>query len=279
MLSMNAINLDNCSAELKTQIDRLVDGIRDRLGANLAGVYLTGSLAMGCYNPASSDVDLLAVVREPLDLSLKKALIQLMLFNSGKPAPIEISYLSMQALHPWRYPTPYELHYSETWRPQFEAFIHNGTSGFEPLTGGLDSEMAAAITLIHHRGVGLWGASANSVLPSVPEKDSAHSIQSDAHWAVSLADSMPVYTILNLCRCLAYMQDKAIFSKEEGGVWALTHLPAGWAPVVRKALDIYRGEQTEPGFAKGDLRAFTSGVLRHIDRLVEKEYPVIPQEP
>jgi streptomycin 3"-adenylyltransferase len=185
----------------------------------------------------------------------------------------------MQALHPWRYPTAYELHYSETWRPQFEAFIHNGTSGFEPLTGGLDSEMAAAITLINHRGVGLWGASANSVLPSVPEKDYAHSIQSDAHWAVSLADSMPVYTILNLCRCLAYMQDKAIFSKEEGGVWALTHLPAGWAPVVRKALALYRGEQTEAGFAKGDLRAFTSGVLRHIDRLVEKEYPINPQQP
>jgi hypothetical protein len=268
---MDGISLDNCSPELKTQIGRLVDGIRDRLGANLAGVYLTGSLAMGCFNPALSDVDLLAVVRAPLTLPQKKALAQLLLFLSRKPAPVEISFLARPKLQPWSYPTPFEFHYSEAWRTQYEAFV-NGGPGFEALNGGQDTDLASAITLATRRGIGLWGASASSVFPSVPEVDYAHSLQADAHWAVAQGESMPVYTILNLCRSLAYLLDKNILSKEEGGLWALGRMPAGWAPVIRKALAIYRGEPTETGFAKGDLRAFTAGMLHNIDRQIEKQY-------
>jgi streptomycin 3"-adenylyltransferase len=44
------------------QVDRLVAGFRDILGDNLHGIYLHGSLALGCFNPARSDIDVLVVV-------------------------------------------------------------------------------------------------------------------------------------------------------------------------------------------------------------------------
>ena len=46
---------------------------REILGENLAGVYLHGSLAMGCFNPRKSDLDLLTVVRETPDDACKRA--------------------------------------------------------------------------------------------------------------------------------------------------------------------------------------------------------------
>ena len=49
-----------------------VEQSRAILGENLVGVYLHGSLAMGCFNPRSSDVDLLVVVREDIPPKVKR---------------------------------------------------------------------------------------------------------------------------------------------------------------------------------------------------------------
>lgn len=39
-------------------LSRFTGMSRDTLGENLIGVYLHGSAAMGCFNPAKSDLDL-----------------------------------------------------------------------------------------------------------------------------------------------------------------------------------------------------------------------------
>ena len=58
--------------------DKLLVDIVDRykrvLGDNLVGLYLHGSLAMGCFTPRA-DIDLIAVVRKPMDNDTKRALI------------------------------------------------------------------------------------------------------------------------------------------------------------------------------------------------------------
>ena len=41
--------------------DRLTEESRKIFGENLTGVYLHGSLAMGCFNPDKSDIDLIIV--------------------------------------------------------------------------------------------------------------------------------------------------------------------------------------------------------------------------
>lgn len=45
-------------------LNRVVELFKEELGGNLVGIYLHGSLAMGCFNPDTSDVDLLLVVRD-----------------------------------------------------------------------------------------------------------------------------------------------------------------------------------------------------------------------
>lgn len=45
--------------EINDLISTFVDSTKDILGENLVGVYLHGSLAMGCFNPQRSDIDLI----------------------------------------------------------------------------------------------------------------------------------------------------------------------------------------------------------------------------
>ena len=52
-------------------VTRFVEAARETIGKNLLGVYLHGSAAMGCFNPKSSDLDLLVGVKEVLDDSTK----------------------------------------------------------------------------------------------------------------------------------------------------------------------------------------------------------------
>lgn len=47
-------------------LDQAVDLFKEELGDNLVGIYLHGSLAMGCFNPDTSDIDLLLVVADKL---------------------------------------------------------------------------------------------------------------------------------------------------------------------------------------------------------------------
>ncbi len=49
-----------------------------------------------------------------------------------------------------------------------------------------------------------------------------------------------MYVILNLCRTLAYRTEGAFLSKQEGGDWALAHLPAKYGKLVADALAAYR---------------------------------------
>ena len=47
--------------EWQALADRFAAGCVDIFGKDLTGVYLHGSLAMGCFNPQKSDIDLMVV--------------------------------------------------------------------------------------------------------------------------------------------------------------------------------------------------------------------------
>jgi len=87
--------------------------MRQVVGANLIGLYLHGSLAMGCFNPNCSDLDVIAVTAEGMAVETKRAVAAILLQQSGAPHPIEVSFLRRRDLAPWRYPTPFDFHYKE----------------------------------------------------------------------------------------------------------------------------------------------------------------------
>ena len=62
----NIRSLD-CSPEVRGKTATYAKRVADALGEDLVGICLHGSLARGCYHPATSDVDVVAVTRSHLE--------------------------------------------------------------------------------------------------------------------------------------------------------------------------------------------------------------------
>ncbi|MEJ7701527.1 MAG: nucleotidyltransferase domain-containing protein [Pyrinomonadaceae bacterium] len=134
------------------QIESLTETFRIQIDENLIGIYLHGSLAFGCFNPLRSDIDLLVVTRCEITIETKRGIAEFLLENSRKPSPIEISFLQQKDLSTWRYPTPFDFHYSEDWREKFERDLADGEWKRWNDIQLFDEDLATHITVTNHRG-------------------------------------------------------------------------------------------------------------------------------
>jgi predicted nucleotidyltransferase len=259
----------DCPAAVRVQVDELVGDLRGLIGdEELTGVYLHGSLAAGCFNPARSDLDVLAVTRGPVSLETKVALARRLLELSRRPAPIEISLVWEAGIHPWRYPTPYEFHYSEDWRATYERELEDG-SWREWNAGELvDADLAAHFTILRARGLCLYGAPIRQVFPEVPARDYLDSVMGDVLSAECGLDALQghaTYAILNACRTLAYLTEGKVLSKDEGGGWGLARLPERYRPALAAVVRAYR-EDADDGQVEAEqireLAAYLRGELQ-----------------
>jgi predicted nucleotidyltransferase len=259
----------DCPDGVRRQVLAFVAGVTKVLGTNLIGVYLHGSLASGCFNPRTSDIDLLVVTRRRVG-RLKHGLAALALATSSKPCPIEVTSFSAKDLDPWRYPTPFDFHFSEDWRAAYEsgsALRRMGRKGEDP---------AAQITEARARGVALVGGPIKKVLPVVPRGDFLDSILSDLRWALRKLKGNPVmegrvrvgtYLVLNACRVLAFLETGRVLSKAEGGDWALRRVPTKHAAVIRNARRAYGRGAEYGGLEATEVRSFVTWATGRINSL------------
>ena len=225
------------SQQTDSLIDDFVEQSKEILRDNLVGVYLHGSLVMGCFNPQKSDIDLIIVVDEPLSDSVKRTYMDMVVdANSCGPAKgIEMSVVLRKVCKPFVYPTPFELHFSsghlEWYREDPDDYIRK--------MNGTDKDLAAHFTIINSRGKCLYGTPIREVFAEVPKRDYMDSIWLDVEGAVEEITDYPMYLILNLPRVLAYKEDGLVLSKKEGGEWALKHLPPKYHPLIIDAMREY----------------------------------------
>lgn len=217
-----------------------VDTLQHILHDDLTGIYLHGSLAMGCFHPERSDVNLLVVVRQNLEASQLWAIIWLMIQQSGSPQAYTLAVTREGHLFPWRYPVPLLLYYSEAVRPLYEQMLDASTLTLNPN----DAYHDAALTLgeTRARGVTLAGRAIEYTLPTIPRPDYVDALMRATKVAHDGLMFDPVAAILTLCRAYRYLYDGALCSKDEAGQWALAWIKPGLKPIVAGMLAYYRGE-------------------------------------
>ncbi|MDD3192891.1 MAG: DUF4111 domain-containing protein [Oscillospiraceae bacterium] len=125
---------------------------------------------------------------------------------------------------------------------------------------GTDPDLAAHFTVTQAVGITLWGEEKETVFGPVPRSDYLDSIRGDSKNAEEDILRDPVYTILNLCRVLAFEKEGLILSKEGGGVWGLQNLPPVCRSPVEAALQCYRGG-ADFSFESALLRRFATDLL------------------
>ncbi|CEG23406.1 Streptomycin 3''-adenylyltransferase [Planococcus massiliensis] len=174
-----AKNLEKLSSEMENYLKQLKDGLESILGDEITGTYVHGSLALGGFNPERSDVDLMVVVRNPLPENIQKELAHYLLGISNHPHPIEISILAEKQLIPWKFPTPYEFHFSEYWRVRYEQELAEPKGLYFHSEKKTDPDLAAHITILHHCGICLSGKAIELAFPEVPKEDYLASLIGD----------------------------------------------------------------------------------------------------
>lgn len=213
---------------------------RKILNDNLVGIYLHGSLVMGCFNENSSDIDYIVVIKEKISFEIKRRIIDF-LIDLSQYAPkkgVEMSIVLEGSIKNFIYPTPFELHYSKSIH---ERYINDTNY----ICGDLvDKDLAAHITVINHKGVCLYGKPINEVFGKVPDRYYIDSIIYDIENAQEEILNNPVYYVLNLCRVLYYLRERVVSSKYEGGEWAKEILPGKYFDLIEQAVNIY-GDKIE----------------------------------
>ncbi|NBI05601.1 aminoglycoside adenylyltransferase domain-containing protein [Senegalia massiliensis] len=246
-------------------LDIIINKFKRILENNLVGVYLHGSLAMGCYTD-SSDIDFLVVVRQPINDKIKKELISSIVYIYNLPDKgIEMSIILEQYAKEFVYPTPFELHYSDLHRDKYLA-------NEDYICGGdVDQDLAAHMTVIKHRGICLYGRDIDDVFNNVPKEAYINSILDDVKNAKDQILDNPIYIILNLCRVLYFVKEGIISSKLEGGIWAKNILPQKYRCLIEDALNVYRDKLYKMRYRKHLYVDFSDYILNQIDINLRKK--------
>jgi hypothetical protein len=256
---------ETCPESIKKKVADILAFFRRTLSDDLTGFYLHGSITMNCFNPNTSDIDFLVVTGRKLTVPEKKAIIAFLQgVDTGLVSP-EMSIVTQESLKNLVYPSPFELHYSHATR---DAYTSGKITWEEPR---FDTDLTAHYMAIRERGICLYGKPINEAFTSIPQEMFIASIVQDFHWIRQEIKSLLFFhIILNPCRALAYISEGKFMSKQEGGQWALHHLPQPYSGLIEKALNAYSGVQDVVPPSLDTLTEFTDYAIREFIFLASK---------
>jgi predicted nucleotidyltransferase len=250
------------AGEVNGVLPTLAGIFMQRLGPNLKGLYLHGSLAMGCFRPWSSDIDLLAVTFGPMDRESKLALVNDVMSVAEGGAEFrkfELSVVTADEALRAKHPIRYILHYSDSWHEAYK----NGKADLV-IKGGEDEDLAAHFMVTRTRGAVLVGASIEEAFGQVSREDYLKSVWYDVRGAAEYLQKVPEDAVLNLCRTLMYLETGVVGSKLEGGRWAIARPELErWKELIELALTWY-GTDCEAVFIFPALCEFADHMLHMI---------------
>ncbi|NQX44769.1 DUF4111 domain-containing protein [Paenibacillus tritici] len=230
--------------EILAYLNQAVELFKEELGANLSGIYVHGSLAMGCFNPNTSDIDLLIVVHDKLSGEVSKRLAKrVVAYHNSLPnqGGVELSVVLTSYLKNFVHPTPFEFHFSK-------GHLERYSLEEDYICGGLeDGDLAAHFAVVYQRGFILYGEPIREAFLPVDRQYVLDSILGDIEDARQNIIDAPVYYTLNLCRVLYYAREEIVSSKKEGGEWGLKHVPQCYHGLLKDCLDQYSGAVSSIG--------------------------------
>jgi streptomycin 3"-adenylyltransferase len=252
--------------EEKAVLSRLVDILKEELTDALTGVYLHGSMALGCFHPQQSDIDILVVCREKRSSETYRRIADQLIRIEDEmhlAKGFEISIVLESAVTSGQYPTPFEFHYSAYHREKYRndpAYLCGG---------GEDPDVVAHMAVIYDRGIVLYGKPIKELFQPANREHVIHSIASDASSALEEIGDNPVYNVLTLSRVLLYIQESVIYSKREAGQRALSEALPEHQELVSQCLAKYNGERESVNMDHARLRDYAEYMLRQIHQAMQ----------
>lgn len=238
-------------------LNQIIGGFTNILNENLVGIYLHGSLATGYYTE-ESDIDIIIITNSPLSFNTKRKIIDEILSIKNAPKKgIEMHVILKEHSKILIYPTPFDLHYSNSHKERYmndKNYICGGRNW-------TDKDLGTHFTILKKRGICLCGEAIEMVFCDVPKSIYIDSIIYDLKDILSGINENPEYYILNSARTLSYLDDDKVVSKLEGGEWAKDKLPNEFKPLIQHAINLYTLKIKDYNFNHEELLAFANFVL------------------
>jgi hypothetical protein len=220
--------------EVTNLIDALLAGVHATLTDNLLGVYLRGSLAIGDFDPETSDVDVIVVTNDPVSDSQFEALRQ--------------THDRLRAL-PNRYAASLEAAYVDA--ASAKRFVtgqkHPTITSHNPFRWErFESNWVLDIWMARERSPAIYGPNPKSVFGPISEEQlreaAANRLREWAKWATRVPKkdhawfaerAHQAYVIETICRALHTAASGTVPTKPAAVAWALDSVPEQWHPLVR----------------------------------------------
>jgi hypothetical protein len=212
----------------------LLAEVRAILGDAFVGMYLSGSLALGDFEPLRSDIDFVVVTSQPLADELIEALAAMherfAVSGSRWASVLEGYYLPAQAL---RRHDPAQAMYPRLSIGGMLRVERQGSSG------------VILRHILREKGVALAGPELRPLIDPVAPDELREVVRALLHewWAPTLDDpsrlqstEYQAYAILTMCRVLYTLQYGTIVSKAVAARWAMQTLGPRWARSIDRAL-------------------------------------------
>lgn len=256
-------------AEVNEVLRDLQVQVQTILGSHFVGMYLSGSLAVGDFNPHGSDIDLVIVTKAPLNddrfVALREMHARFAAGGSGWAAKLEAVYIPRLALRgdarpEARYPVLEKCRplvmdrLEEGWSVQCYTLREHGLAVAGPEPGTLmepvdpDSMRRAGSAI-----AGMWLEEART----------------DPSWLAWLRGrENQAFVVLTLCRLLYTLESGAVASKPGAARWALQTGGWGRAGLIERAI---AGQPDGAEVPERDLEETVSFIQHTVDRFRQWE--------
>jgi hypothetical protein len=217
--------------DLDALLARLVLGVTRIFCSELVGVYLHGSLAWGDFNPATSDVDFVVVLRQPVPElllpQLKELFAELIAEDPMWAALLEGCFMPESAF---------------VNGDRGEAYPSYDEGKFLLDHKGINNAMQRHI--LRERGIVLVGEGPHTfIAPVTPEELEAESRLLLHNWwkpqlenQQYLSDRVyQAYAVLTMCRISYTLNTGKVTSKPRAAVWMKAEYPE-WAELIDRAV-------------------------------------------
>jgi len=227
------MNLQFSDPKISTLIQKLSQLSKEIIADNFFGMYIFGSLASGDFNPQTSDIDFVVIIKNDLDSKVKEQLTQ-RIKQEILPLPLseklEGSYL------------PLRVFVEKNQKPAMYLSINTGKEVGDDHKG---IEQPVQRFMIREDGIVIDGPDTKSFLSPIAKEELVSAVSFILHdwWKPQLLDDHRLvdreyqsYAVLTMCRMLVTIEDGIIISKPQAAQKIQSKYPQ-WADLISRAVE------------------------------------------
>ena len=221
--------------EVDRAVERLLGGVVEAIGDDLVGLYLGGSLGLGGFDPASSDVDVLVAAARAVPEAAVERLRRLhgaLHAEGGWAARLEVVYLPLATLR--------RFDPRDTARYPF-----GGASDREFALGRQGPTWVLDRWVVREHGLVVAGPDPRELIDPIGPDELRAAVRASlaGPWALEGEDvawlrprNDQAFAVLSMCRALYALEHGTVVSKPVAAAWASRRLGPPWPVMVERAL-------------------------------------------